>query len=74
MINAEAARTISLKCKFTYIESLIKTAANKGSRCISLMGENIYLGEDEIKELNGLGYKVRQGQSGKYGAFDIISW
>lgn len=74
MINAEAAKNISIKCRFTYIDSLIRNAANKGSRCISLMGENIYLSKDEIKELNELGYGVRQGQSGKYGVFDIISW
>ena len=74
MIKAEAVRDISIKCKFSYIESLIKNAANKGSRCISLMGENIYLSEDEIKELNELGYKIRQGHSGKCGAFNIISW
>lgn len=74
MINAEAAKNISIKCKFSYIESLIRNAANKGSRCVSLIGKNIYLNEDEIKELNELGYEIRQGQSGKYGAFNIICW
>ena len=74
MINAEAARNISIKCKFSYIESLIRNASNKGSRCVSLMGENIYLSEDEIKELNELGYEIRQGHSGKHGVFNIISW
>jgi len=74
MINAEAARDISIKCKFSYIESLIRNAANKGSRCVSLIGKNIYLSEDEIKELNGLGYEIRQGHSGKCGVFNIISW
>lgn len=75
MITAEAAKTISLRCRFIYLDLLIREAANKGKRMISLMGENIYLTEDEIKQLNELGYKVSHSESSKSdNTFDIISW
>lgn len=74
MITAESAKNISLNCKFTYIEKLITEAANKGQRSISLLNENISLTEDEIHELQNLGYKIHNGHSGKCGPFDIISW
>jgi len=74
MITAKVAKDISLKCKFTYLESLIKNEANKGKRSVSLLHEGIHLSDDEIIQLTKFGYNVHKGQSGKHGSFDIISW
>ncbi len=74
MITAQIAKDISLKCKFTYLDSLIKDEANKGKRSVSLLHKGIQLTNDEIIQLTKFGYNVRKGQSGKYGSFDIISW
>ena len=73
MINAEAAKNISERGRFIYIEDQIKKAANKGLYCVHLMN-NYFLTENEKKTLTDLGYRLSVGSSGKYGTFDIIRW